>query len=210
MKLVQEGSIYVNLDQNGREIGRYYYIFKEGYLKSASEYFVATEEPCLSSQDLNKVKWALYSIQRGRVSDYFDWVHTKGIVKGQSPYYKGTKGKYEALYTLEGKVSDDFEKIRDRGALTGESRFFWGKKNGKFAIYDILTGERLTEEYRSSVIAGVVIGKGDYYVGSYGDEMFYIFDIKTGERLTRAFNEHRLIEILKHGNLVKAVEGIGK
>lgn len=209
LKLVLKDSVYIHQDINGNQIGRYFYVFKEGYIKGVSEYFVATEEKIEDFTQMNKVKWALYSIGLGRVSDYFDWVHTNGIVKGQSVYYKAQKGKFEALYTLDGKATDDFEKIRDRGALTGESRYFWGKKGGKFAIYDITTGEKLTEDYKSSVIAGVIIGKGSYYVGSYGDEIFYIFDLNTGKKLTKPFDEHKLIQILKHGDLEKAVEELG-
>ncbi|HBT98740.1 MAG TPA: hypothetical protein DEA57_04615, partial [Sulfurihydrogenibium sp.] len=93
---------------------------------------------------------------------------------------------------------------------TGESKYFWGKKNGKYAIYDVETGEKLTEDFKSSVIAGVIIGRGTYFVGSFGNEIFYIFDLKTGERLTKEFDEHKLIEILKHGDLEKAVDEIGK
>lgn len=209
LKLVLQDSVYIHQDEKGSVIGRYFYVFKEGYLKGASQYFVATEEKVDSPADMNKVRWALYSINSGRLSDYFDWVHTNGLVKGQSVYYKAQKGNFEALYTVDGKVTDDFEKIRDRGALTGESNYFWGKKNGKFAIYDITTGEKLTEDYKSSVIAGVVIGKGNYYVGSYGEEIFYIFDLKTGKKLTKPFDEYKLIEILKHGDLEKAVEELG-
>lgn len=209
MKLINQGSYFVHIDREGNEIGRYFYIFKEGYLKGDTNYFVATDQQFENISQLNKLRWALYSIELGRVSDYFDWIHTSGIVKGQSIYYKAQKGSLEALYTLEKKVTQDFEKIRDRGALTGESQYFWGKKNGKFAIYDIKTGEKLTEDYKSSVLAGVILGQGSYYVGSYGDEIFYIFDLKTGKKLTKGFDEHKLIEILKDGSLEKAVEEIG-
>lgn len=209
LKLVLQGSVYVHQDEKGSVIATYPYVFKEGYLKGASEYFVATEEKVGGPADMNRVRWALYSINSGRLSDYFDWVHTSGLVKGQSVYYKAQKGRFEAMYTLDGKATEDFEKIRDRGALTGESNYFWGKKNGKFAIYDITTGEKLTEDYKSSVIAGVIVGKGSYYVGSYGEEIFYIFDLNTGKKLTKAFDEHKLIEILKHGDLEKAVEELG-
>lgn len=209
MKLVLQNSVYVHQNEEGSVIATYFYVFKEGYLKGMSEYFIATEERVDGLAKMNKVKWAVYSINSGKLSDYFDWVHTNGLVKGQSVYYKAQKGSFEALYTIDGKITEDFEKIRDRGALTGESRYFWGKKNGKFAIYDITTGEKLTEDYKSSVIAGVIIGKGRYYVGSYGDEIFYIFDLDSGKKLTKPFDEHKLVQILKHGDLEKAVEEIG-
>lgn len=209
MRLIEQDSCFIHLDREGKEIGRYFYIFKEGYLKGDSEYFVATDQRFENLSQLNKLRWALYSIESGRISDYFDWVHTNGLVKGQSPFYKVQDKNLEAIYTVEGRVTQYFEKIRDRGALTGESQYFWGKKDGKFAIYDINTAEKLTEDYKSSVIAGVIIGQGTYYIGSYGEEIFYIFDLKTGKKLTKAFDENKLIEILKHGNLEIAVLEIG-
>ncbi|MEZ0322693.1 MAG: hypothetical protein ABWJ98_00035 [Hydrogenothermaceae bacterium] len=209
MRLIFQNNMYIHIDEDGNVLGRYYYVFKEGYLKGVSDYFIATQQQCSDIKDLNKAKWSLYSTKTGKIAGDFDWIHTAGLVKSQSPYFKAQTGKYEALYTIDGQKTDFFEKIRDRGALTGESNYFWGKKNGKFAIYDVKTGEKLTEDYKSSVLAGVILGRGTYYVGSYGEEIFYIFDLKTGKRLTKAFDEHKLVEILKHGNLEKAVEEIG-
>ena len=211
MKLI-EAELYFYFDADPDV--KFGYVFKEGLPKGDSDFFVATKEIVKDKPDylkhLKNLKWQIFSKDLNPVSDSFDWIYTKGIIKNQSHYYLALKGSMEALYTLEGKKTDDFEKIRDRGALTGESKYFWGKKNGKYAIYDVETGEKLTEDYKSSVIAGVIIGRGSYYVGSFGNEIFYIFDLKTGERLTREFDEHKLIEILKHGNLEKAVDEIGK
>lgn len=210
MKLFED-NLYFYFENNDEKFG---YIFKEGLVKGESEYFVATKEIVKDKnnylQHLKYVKWSIYNKSMEKLTEDFDWIYPKGVIKNQSPYYLAKNGDFEALYTLEKQITEEFEKIRDRGALTGESIYFWGKKNKKYALYNVITGEKLTDDYKSSVIAGVVIGKGTFYVGSYGEEIFYIFDLKTGERLTKAFDEHKLIEILKHGDLEKAVDEIGK
>jgi len=211
LKLI-ETELYFYFDTNPDV--KFGYVFKEGLAKGESDFFAASKEIVKDKPDylkhLKNLKWQIFNKALNPVSDIFDWIYTKGVIKNQSPYYLALKDGMEALYTLEGKKTDDFEKIRDRGALTGESKYFWGKKNGKYAIYDVETGEKLTEDFKSSVIAGVIIGRGTYFVGSFGNEIFYIFDLKTGERLTKEFDEHKLIEILKHGDLEKAADEIGK
>lgn len=213
MKLI-ETSLYFYIQNQDKKSPEFGYIFNVGLVKGESDYFLATKDKVKDKPDylkhLKNVKWAIYDKNFERKTDFHSWIHTAGLVKGQSPYYKVEENKMEALFTLQGQKTEFFEKIRDRGALTGESNYFWGKKNGKFAIYDINTGEKLTEDFKSSVLAGVILGKGTYFVGSYGEEIFYIFDLKTGERLTKAFDEHKLIEILKHGDLERAVDEIGK
>ena len=213
MKLIETDLVFYFEDEN-KKSQDFGYVFNVGLPKGESEYFLATEEIIKNKPDylkhLKNVKWAIYDKNFERKTDYHCWIHTAGLVKGQSIYYKVEESDKEALFTLNGQKTEFFEKIRDRGALTGESNYFWGKKNGKFAIYDVNTGEKLTEDFKSSVLAGVILGKGTFFVGSYGEEIFYIFDLKTGERLTKAFDEHKLIEILKHGDLERAVDEIGK
>ena len=213
MKLI-ETQLYFYLENGEKRSPNYGYIFNVGLPKKESDYFLATEQIIKDKPDylkyLKEVKWAIYDKNFERKTAYHTWIHTAGLVKGQSPFYKVEENKMEALFTLEGQKTEFFEKIRDRGALTGESIYFWGKRNGKFAIYNVHTGEKLTEDFKSSVLAGVILGRGTYFVGSYGEEIFYIFDLITGERLTKAFDEHKLIEILKHGDLERAVDEIGK
>lgn len=213
MRLIETDLVFY-FQYDGKKSRDFGYVFNVGLPKGESEYFLATEEIVKDKIDylkhLKKVKWAIYDKNFERKTDYHSWIHTAGLVKSQSIYYKVEESSKEALFTLEGQKTEFFEKIRDRGALTGESNYFWGKKNGKFAIYDVNTGEKLTEDFKSSVLAGVILGRGTYFVGSYGEEIFYIFDLKTGERLTKAFDEHKLIEILKHGDLERAVDEIGK
>ncbi|SNZ03236.1 hypothetical protein SAMN06265182_0328 [Persephonella hydrogeniphila] len=192
---------------------KFSYYFKEGLPKGESDYFIATEEELDRNnplKDLKKVKWAIYDKNGKRVSDFYDWISPLGIVKGQSEYFRATKNGKEAIFTLEKQVTDWFDKIRDRGALTGESDYFWGKLNGFYALYDIKTGEKITENYKSSVIAGAVVGRSNYIVGSYGEEIFFIVDIGTGQKVSKDFDEHKLIEILKHGDLEKALKEINK
>ncbi|WP_293446267.1 hypothetical protein [Persephonella sp.] len=192
---------------------KFSYYFKEGYPKGESDYFIATEE-CLDQEDILKdlknVKWAIFNKHGERVSDYFDWISPLGLVKGQSEYFRATENGKEALFTLSGQVTDWFDKIRDRGALTGESEYFWGKKEGKYALYHIKTGKKLTDDYKSSVIAGAVIGKSGYIIGSYGREIFFIVELETGKKVTPDFDEDTLIQILKHGDLEKAVSQLNK
>ncbi len=192
---------------------KFSYYFKEGYPKGESEYFIATEE-CINQEnilkDLKNVKWAIFNKNGERVSDYFDWISPLGLVKDQSEYFRASENSKEALFTLSGQVSDWFDKIRDRGALTGESKYFWGKKEGKYALYHIKTGEKLTDDFKSSVIAGAVIGKSGYIVGSYGNEIFFILELETGKKVTPDFDEDTLIQILKHGDLEKAVLQLNK
>ncbi|WP_457641212.1 hypothetical protein [Persephonella sp.] len=186
------------------------WIFNSGFLKGESEYLIGTNEIIKNKNNpliyLKKVKWAIYSGKTGeKLTQDFDWISPLGLVKGQSAYFRATKDGKEALFTLEGQITQWFDKIRDRGALTGESNYFWGKKNGHYALYDINTGEKLTDDFKSSVIAGALIGKSDYIVGSYGEEIFFILDLKTGEKVSPDFDEGKLIEILKHGDLGRAV-----
>ncbi len=208
--MIKEENIYMIIKtENGEK--KFGWILSEGYPKGASEYFIATEEIIKDKDNplkyLKTVKWAIYSGKTGeKLTQDFDWISPLGLVKGQSPYFRGTLNGKDALFSLEGQETDWFEKIRDRGALTGESNYYWGKKNKHFALYDINTGEKLTDDFKSSVIAGALIGKSEnLIVGSYGDEIFFILDIKTGEKLTPDFDEHKLIEILKHGDLERAV-----
>jgi len=192
---------------------KFSYYFKEGYPKGESDYFIATEE-CLDQEnilkDLKNVKWAIFNKHGERVSDYFDWISPLGLVKGQSEYFRAEENGKEALFTLSGQITDWFDKIRDRGALTGESEYFWGKKEGKYALYHIKTGKKLTDDYKSSVIAGAVIGKSGYIIGSYGSEIFFIVELETGRKVTPDFDEDTLIQILKHGDLEKAVLQLNK
>ncbi len=187
------------------------YFFKEGLPKGESDYFIATEDNINKNdplRDLKNVRWAIYDREGKRVSDFFDWISPLGLVKGQSPYFRGTKDKKEALFTLEAQITPWFEKIRDRGALTGESIYFWGKKNRVFSLYNVKTGEKLTPDFKSSVLAGAVIGVSKYVVGSYGEEIFFIYDFERKEKVSRDFDEDELIYILRNlkGNLEKALD----
>ncbi len=189
---------------------RFTYYFKEGFPKGESEYFIATTEPLDKEnplKDLKKVKWAIYNREGEQVSQLFDWISPLGLVKGQSPYFRGTKEGKEAIFTVEKQITDWFEKIRDRGALTGESPYFWGKKNKTFALYNIETGEKLTPDFKSSVLAGALIGVSKYVVGSYGEEIFFIYDFEKKEKISRDFDEDELIYILRElkGDLEKAL-----
>jgi len=204
------GKVYLIKLKNGEEKG-FGWIINEGYPKGKSDYFIATEEIVTDKpepyKELKKVKWAIYSGENGkRVSDYFNWITTHGLVKGQSKYFRGEIDKNEALFTLDGQKTDWYQKIRDRGALTGESKYYWGKTNGYYALYDIDTGRKLTPDFKSSVLAGAVVGTSEnLIVGSFGEEIFFIYDIKEGKIVSPEFDEDKLIEILKHGNLERAL-----
>ncbi len=192
-------------------LDKFTYYFKEGFPKGDSDYIIATEEPLNQENpliDLKKVKWAIYDREGNRLTDFFDWISPLGLVKGQSPYFRVTKDGKDAIFSLQGQITPWFRKIRDRGALTGESKYYWGKKEKTFALYDIETGEKLTPEFKSSVLAGAVIGVSKYVVGSYGEEIFFIYDFHTGEKISRDFDEDELIYILKElkGNLEKALD----
>ncbi|WP_457638778.1 hypothetical protein [Persephonella sp.] len=196
---------------NGQKEVTFGWVFKEGAFKNQSEYFIATEDSVKNAENLSigikKARWAVYSIKTlKRVSPVFDWISPLGLVKGQSPYYRGTLNGKEALFTLTGQKTDWFDKIRDRGALTGESPYYWGKKNGYYALYHIETGKKLTEDFKSSVIAGALLGRGSLVVGSYGEEIFFIYDIEKKEKISPEFDEDALIQILKHGDLERALK----
>ncbi len=211
-QIVRKGYRFYFIDEHGNQITEDFgFIFESGASRGESQYFIATEETVYDKEKptiaMKNSKWAIYDIKTGnRVTDYYDWITTKGLVQGQSPYFRVESNKMEALFTLDKQVTKWFRKIRDRGALTGESNYYWAKEKTHYALYDIRTGEKLTEDYKSSVIAGAVIGKGDLIVGSYGDEIFFIVDLKTGKKLTDDFDEPTLIEILKHGDLERAVK----
>ena len=205
--------VYLKL-KNGKEKD-FGWIFNEGYLKGTTVYFIATEETIKDKENpllyLKKVKWAIYSGENGeRLTDYFDWISPLGLVKGNSSYFRGEKDNREALFNLDGIKTNWFQKIRDRGALTGESSYYWGKINGWYALYDINTDEKITDDFKSSVLAGAVVGKSDrFVVGSYGDEIFFIYDIKDKKIVSKEFDEDKLIEILKGGgDLEKALNSL--
>jgi len=211
-KLVKDGVRFYFTDEKGNQITEDFgYIFESGASRGESPYFIATKETVLDKEKptvaMKNSKWAIYDIKTGQqLTDFYDWITTKGVVQGQSIYFRAEYNKHEALFTFDKQVTKWFRKIRDRGALTGESKYYWAKEKTHYALYDIETGEKLTEDYKSSVIAGAVIGRGNYIVGSYGDEIFFIVDLKTGKRLTPDFDEPTLIEILKHGDLERAVK----
>ncbi|NPA51866.1 MAG: hypothetical protein GXO22_03125 [Aquificae bacterium] len=212
-KLIKDGNRFYFVENNQRITEDFGYIFESGAPRGESPYFIATKQPVLKEERptiaMKRSKWAIYDIRtRKRVTQYYDWITTKGLVQGQSIYFRAELDKHEAIFTLENQVTKWFRKIRDRGVLTGESSYYWAKEKTHYALYDIDTGKKLTEDYKSSVIAGAVIGKGSYIVGSYGDEIFFIVDLKTGKRLTDDFDEPTLIEILKHGDLEKAVKDL--
>lgn len=203
--------VFVKLE-NGEEKD-FGWVFNEGYIKGDSEYFIATEETIKDKDNpliyLKTVKWAIFSGKDGkRLTDFFDWISPLGLVRGNSEYFRAEKNKMEALFSLDGRKTKWFQKIRDRGALTGESKYYWGKENGKYALYSIETNEKLTDDFKSSVLAGALLGKSErYIVGSYGDEIFFIYDIKNKKVVSKEFDEHKLVEILKNGgDLEKALE----
>jgi len=206
----ENNKIVIKLE-NGKEKA-FGWIINEGYPKNQSEYFIATEEIILDKEEpikyLKKVKWAIYSgIDGKKLTEDFNWISPLGIVKNQSPYYRGERDKKEALFTMNGQKTDWFQKIRDRGALTGESNYFWGKQNGHYALYNIQTGEKITPDFKSSVLAGALLGKSkNLVVGSFGEEIFFIYNIEEGKIVSPEFDEHALIEILKHGDLERALE----
>ncbi|NPA58449.1 MAG: hypothetical protein GXN94_04045, partial [Aquificae bacterium] len=139
--MLKEEGIYTVV-KTGNGFKRFGWVVREGYLKGTSRYFIATEQTVKNSPNplkaLKSVKWAIYSGETGeRLSDFFEWISPYGLVRGQSPYYRGTLNGKEALFSLNGQKTDWFEKIRDRGALTGESPYFWGKKNGSYALYHV-------------------------------------------------------------------------
>jgi hypothetical protein len=52
-----------------------------------------------------------------------------------------------------------------------------------------------------------LLGKSEnLVVGSFGEEIFFIYSIEKKEIVSPEFDEHKLIEILKHGDLEKALE----
>ena len=206
--------VYVKLE-NGEEKS-FGWVINEGYLKGDSKYFIATEEVIKDKDNpllyLKTVKWAIYSGENGeRLTDFFDWISPLGLIRGNSEFYRGEKNKMEALFNLDGQQTKWFQKIRDRGALTGESDYYWGKENGKYALYNIRTNEKLTEDFKSSVLAGALLGKSDrYIVGSFGEEIFFIYDIKDRKIVSKEFDEHKLIDILRSGgDLEEALKEIG-
>jgi len=167
--------IYIETATKTLKLG---WILNSGYLKGESEFLIGTKEKIKDKKDplryLNRVKWAIFNgITGEQVTEYHDWISPLGLVKGQSGFFRVTEEGKEALFTLEGRKTEWFDKIRDRGALTGESCYFWGKRDGYYALYNINTGEKLTDDFKSSVIAGAVIGKSDYVIGSYGNEIFF-------------------------------------
>ncbi len=184
------------------------YILKEGALKKESNYIIATEDKVNSPKDLMKSKWAIYdSKTKERLTDFFDWIAPQGLVKGQSLYFRATKNKKEAIFSLGKQETPWFRKIRDRGVLTGESNFYWAKEKAHYVLYDIKNGEKLTPNFKSSVIAGALIGDTDnLIVGSFGKEIFFIYDIKKKKVVSKEFDEDKLIEILKNGSLKQALE----
>jgi hypothetical protein len=190
---------------------KYGYILKEGAIKGKSPYIIATEDEVNSSKDLLKVRWAIYNYETDeRVSDFFDWISPNGIVNGESEFFRATKNKKEALFTFEKQVSPWYRKIRDRGALTGESNYYWAKEKAHYSLYNIKTGEKLTPDFKSSVLFGAVIGDTDnLVVGSFGEEIFFIYDIKNQKIVSKEFDEDALIEILKLNSILEALEKIG-
>ncbi len=172
LDLKKEDNYYI-LEVNGKNL-KLGWILNSGYLKRESDFFIATEDIVMDKDNplkhLHNLKWAVFNGKTGeRVTQYYDWISPLGLVKGQSEFFRVTEKGKEALFSLEGRKTEWFDKIRDRGALTGESCYFWGKKDGYYALYDINTGERLTDHFKSSVIAGAVIGRSDYVIGSYGN-----------------------------------------
>ncbi len=216
MKLINENNRVYIVDKNGDKISKDFgWIFESGVVKGESNYFIATEETILDKEKpfvaMKKVKWAIYEKGTDRkLTDDFDWISTVGVVKGQSSFFRGTLNKKEAIFNLEGRVSEWFDKIRDRGVLTGESFYFWGKSNKHYSLYNIKTGEKLSPDFKSSVLAGALLGRGNLIVGSFGEEIFFLYDISKKEIVSPEFDEDRLIEILKHGDLEKALEELLK
>ncbi len=200
---------FVNSTKENGMFEKFSYYFKEGLVKGKSEYFIATEDSLDKEnplKDLKKVKWAIYDKNGRRVSEFYDWISPLGLVKGQSEYFRATKNGKEAIFTLKRQITEWFDKIRDRGALTGESDYYWGKLDGFYALYDIKTGKKLTENFKSSVIAGAVIGKTDYVIGSYGEEIFFVVNLKTGKKVSPEFDEETLIQILKDSDFEEALK----
>ena len=203
IKKKKDYRVFINL-KNG-EVKDFGWIFKEGYLKGDSLYFIATEETIKNKKNplkyLKTVKWAIFSGENGeRLTDYFNWISPLGLIRGNSNYFRGELNGKEALFSLNGRKTKWFQKIRDRGALTGESNYYWGKENGKYALYDIKSNEKLTDDFKSSVLAGAVVGKSErLIVGSYGEEIFFIYDIKDKKIVSKEFDEYKLIDILKNG-----------
>jgi hypothetical protein len=212
MELVQENNRVFIIDENKNKVSKDFgWIFESGAVKGESNYFIATEETILDKEKpfiaMKDVKWAIYELNTNKkLTDEFDWISTVGVVKGQSAFFRGTLNKKEAIFTLEGRVSEWFDKIRDKGVLTGESFYFWGKSNKHYALYHIKTGEKLTPDFKSSVLAGAVLGRGNFVVGSFGEEIFFIYDIVSQKIVSPEFDEDKLIEILKHGDLDKALK----
>ncbi|RMA97678.1 hypothetical protein [Hydrogenothermus marinus] len=186
------------------------YYLKEGAIKGESRYIIATEDyidPENIGKSMQNAKWAIYDFEKKeRLTDFFDWISPNGLVKGQSKYFRATFNKKEAIFSLEKQETKWFRKIRDRGAITGESNFYWAKEKTHYALYDINTGEKLTPDFKSSVIAGALIGNSDNLViGSFGEEIFFIYDIKEKKIVSREFDEDYLIELLKDGDLARAL-----
>ncbi len=186
------------------------FYLNEGYYKGDSNYIIATEDPIDENnrgKSLQVAKWAIYDGRtKEKLTDFFDWIAPQGLVKGQSPYFRATRDKKEAIFTLEGQITPWYKKIRERGAVSGESRYYWAKEKAHYALYNIDTGEKLTPDFKSSVLAGAVVGtSAELVVGSFGEEIFFIYNIRTKQIVSKEFDEDKLIEILKHGNLEKAL-----
>jgi len=107
---------------------------------------------------------AIFDKDGSQISDWFDWIGTYGLIRGQSRYYIAKKNKKMAIFDKNGdRISNWFDEIYSVGLVKGESDYYIVRENGKDAIFD-KEGSQISQWHDWIFSYGLVEGKSDYYI----------------------------------------------
>jgi hypothetical protein len=92
-------------------------------------------------------KEAIFDENGNRISDWFDWIDTNGLVKGESEYYRAGKDKKVAIFDVYGnKITDWFDWIYPHGLVKGECDYYIACKNKNCAVYH-KNGQKVSKDF---------------------------------------------------------------
>jgi hypothetical protein len=143
-------------------------------------------------------KEAIFNKNGDRISQWFNWIVSDGLVKGESNYYIVAKSFFKhAIFDVDGnQISPQwFRYIYEDGLVKGESDYYLVLGDYGFAIFD-LNGNMITKEWYDWIsLEGLVKGESRYFIAKK-DGKYAIFD-ENGNRISDWYDEIILTGLVK-------------
>lgn len=188
----EEGGKYAIFHENEKRISDWWdYVYEDGLVKGESCYYVVNCGGRLlklfGGFIVRGGKEAIFDVEKGRISEWWNKVEPFGLVKGKSSYYvvmlKGKGGqKKRAIFDVKGnQVSGWHDRIYFIGLIDGRSTYYVVERDEDFkkAIFNV-NGERVSDWWDEIGFMGLVSGESEYYVVTDKRRGSAIFHVEKG------------------------------